>query len=202
MKAYKKSLAESPVASLRKRLGLSQEQMADQLKLSCSMIKMVESGKRAMSTPVLLQVAQLEIKLAAQPHLQSRDIHPAENNATDKYKRSCEMLFSHEAASRLKARKLQAKLQTITALYQKTREWLQLIESHKEENGHNPMTLAWWKKQEESAIQTLQNCGMPTQVLMRHKIALLESEAALYKNKHTEIKADLPQFFKSTAESS
>lgn len=63
MKASKKIKLLQGVTAIRVRLGLTQAQLAEQIKVSRSAISMLESGKRTIPTAALIRLSKLEISL-------------------------------------------------------------------------------------------------------------------------------------------
>jgi transcriptional regulator with XRE-family HTH domain len=197
MKIARRQTYSSGLAGIRKRLGLSQQQLADQLNVNRSTIKFAEQGKRSLPTSALLQVAQLEIMLSKEPEKPIYErLHPAETMIISKCRRSYELMFSKESTSRLNSIKLRSKLQVMSGLYNKNREWLNIVEKYLKENRKNGVTNEWWKKQQQSAVRTLNKCGLPLQAILKSKIALLDAESELYRNMKEQLKSDLPDFFK------
>ncbi len=196
MKIVKNKSLNSGLVAIRKRLGLSQEQLGAHLKLSRSTIKLAEQGQRSLPTAALLQVAQLEIKLATEPQAEKHELpHPAEKSSLEDCKRRYALLFAREAKCRLQRRKLEAKQRVLSVLYQKTREWLKVIEDSMKENRHDPTVVQWWKRQQQSAVKTLNSCSLPVQILLRSKMTLLEAEAGLYREMQERLKQELPSYF-------
>jgi transcriptional regulator with XRE-family HTH domain len=196
MKLVKRQNGENGLLAIRKRLGLSQEQLASLLHVHRSTIKFAEQGKRSLPTAALLKVAHMEILLAGAPQQTGfEDIHPAEKTAIRLCRRSYDRLFTREARCMLNSQKLAKKLAMMITLYQKTREWLKLTESGVKANRKELPVARYWKKQQVLAINTLNRCGLPLQILLKSRIAILDAEAELYKHMKLQLKKELPGFF-------
>lgn len=191
MKKFKERFQQSPLAGFRTRWGLSQQQLADQLQLSCSMIGMIELGKRRFPNRALLQLAQYEIKLAAHAGHPETISTPVSLATAAKYNTHCEQLRSKAVSCRMNAGRLRAKLKEMMALYQKNSEWLKLITLQLAEAGNSSSSLALWKKHEIKATLTLQYCCVPLQVLLLHQITGLEEEAELHQKKLQQLQQEL-----------
>lgn len=198
MKTVRLKKTDNWLLSLRQRLGLSQERMARQLKMSETAFRMAEQGRRSLPTMALIQLVQLEVKLGETGALPPEGPHPAEQESLSKCRQSYASLFAKEAQCRLRSRKLFTKLDMMQKLYGKTREWLQVIENAMEENAEDPSMVEWWRRQQQSAIRTLNRCSLPAQVLLQSRISLLNAETELYKNMQEQLKQDLPEFFLET----
>jgi transcriptional regulator with XRE-family HTH domain len=192
MKKFQQQFRQSPLAGFRLQWGLSQQQLADHLQLSSSMIGMIENGKRQLPARALLQLAQVEIKLAASaanPATATDYTHPG---TRAKYQDQCERLKAKALFCRLNAGRQRAKLKEMMALYQKNSEWLKLITLQLAEAGNSSSNLAVWKKHEIKATLTLQNCCVPLQVLLLHHITALDEEAELHQKKLQQLQQELP----------
>lgn len=186
----------SGLAAIRRRLGLNQEQLANQLHVHRSTIKLVEQGKRSLPTAALMLVANMEILLDSETqHTKYETIHPAEHNAVTTFRMSYDMLFARGSKCRLNSYELAKKLEMMTGLYQKTRAWLTVIELSVKENHPDQITAESWKKQQQHAFKTLNKCALPMQVLLKCRIAILDAEAELYNNIKQQLNIELHEFF-------
>lgn len=195
MKIVKRQNTKNGLAAIRQRLGLSQQQLADHLGINCSTVKLAEQGKRSLQTAALLKVADLEIMLASQPQKEQHEkIHAAEYALVAQCKRSYDGLFARESCCHINSLKLKARLRVMINLYNKTREWLHVIETAIHNMGEARNVEQGWEKQKKAAIKTLNRCGLPMQVLLKAKIAVLEAEANLYKIMKQQLMNELPEF--------
>jgi transcriptional regulator with XRE-family HTH domain len=182
MKTKRRRPAVAGIRAIRERLGLTQKELADLLQVGRSTVLMNERGERSLPGPAVLRAARLEIKLAAAPAIGREKLnwHPSEKLQDSDRRHALGLMTDRENKCRLQSHQLSAKLDSISALYFKTREWLQLIDAALEEGD---FTLAgenlWWKYQQTIALEKLSRCGAPEQALLRNKIALLEGEAEL-----------------------
>jgi transcriptional regulator with XRE-family HTH domain len=196
MKTVKRHTGNNWLLAIRTRLGLSQERMAEHIKISPTSFRMAEQGRRTLPTTALLQLIQLDMKLPAEPLKQEHtDLHPAEQNSLSECRRRYYFLFARESACRRKCCTMETRLKAMKILYQKTREWLHVIERSLEENRHDARAMQCWTKQQQQVIKTLSRCSLPEQVFMQSRITLLNAEAELYNNMQEQLKKELPDFF-------
>jgi transcriptional regulator with XRE-family HTH domain len=196
MKINKRYTGNEWMRNIRKRLGLSQEQMAGQLKLGPTSYKMTEQGRRTLPTNALLELIQLEVKIkAALPPDMQVEPHPEEQDSLRECRRRFYHLFTQESACRIKLSRLDTQWKMMRGLYQKTREWLNVTEQYIEESGDDAAGAERWKKQRQGALKTLSRCSLSAQVLLQSRITLLNAEAELYKNVQEQLKKELPDFF-------
>lgn len=187
-----RSYYNSSLLQVRKKLGLTQQQLADELQLSRVSITMIEQGKRSLSTTALLKLATLEMqaqdKRAGDPG-DSSSLHPAmaSHYAVIKSKRSCSVFMIQEASCRLKGRKLADSLQQMTARYEQLNHWMKLAETMIE--------TAELKKQKQAVQKKLDKCGLAAQGLLRHEISLAEAQASLYCHMQEHIKHEMNKHF-------
>jgi transcriptional regulator with XRE-family HTH domain len=196
MKAFKHAMQQNAISRFRRKWGLSQQEVADQVRISRSMVSMTEQGRRLMPTNVLMQLAQLETKLvSATGAVETAHTQYTEGCiAVTRCRRHCEQLAARESVCRSKAMQLKEKLKTMTGLYQKTLEWAAVIALHIKDAGDNGILLAIWKKHELTAGRTLDRCNLPAQLLLRHTIEALDAEAEMLGNKQLQIKQELAAF--------
>jgi transcriptional regulator with XRE-family HTH domain len=122
MKTFKYYTRLNSLSCFRRKWGLSQQQVAEQMQISRSMVSMIEHGHRPLPTNILLQLAQLEIKLAGiNISAAGKNIGGDAGITAARCKRHCYQLFERETHCRAKAVKLREKLEGMTALYQKNR---------------------------------------------------------------------------------
>ena len=190
------------MALVRKKLGLTQQQFADHLEISRSMVLHVERGIRSFSVPVLIKIANLEIKLAGDGTSQEVELpaQPVEQKSIANYHQSSNSMLARELKCKIESRKLSNKLKTMMAAYEQTSKWLRTIEKIlnelKEEGSAGRQTRdAWWYKQQEMALKKLTSTGLPAQALLRNKIALLDAEAEINKNIQKQFMEELPKLF-------
>ncbi|CAN5886136.1 hypothetical protein BH11BAC4_BH11BAC4_06670 [soil metagenome] len=183
------------LAGLRTRLGYTQQQLADQLNISRSLVAMVENKKRSMPADMLIKMASLEIQLAGNKMQQQTVLpHPAELEFSmpDIHSPS---LYERALKGRLQSRKLSAKLERMTGQYQETRKYLELLTLLLENKEANEDSISWWKASERSCIKKLEKCSLREQALLRNKIALVNAERQLSKSiqQHFGIKTGFPE---------
>jgi len=192
MKQFRQQLHQNCLSAFRRKWGLSQQQVADQMQVSRSAIGMFEQGRRSIPTNILIQLAQLEIKTASRDaRPQVKGIYPGADAMVIKCRNHCEQLELRESYCRAKADQLNEKLKIMIELHQKTTAWHEVILMHIKEAGDNKNVLFIWKKQELLVMRTLSKCSLHAQLLLKHTIDSLNEEAELHKNKHLQLKQDL-----------
>jgi len=192
MKDFKQHIHRNCLVAFRRKWGLNQQQVAEHMQLSRSMVGMIEQGRRAIPTNMLLQLAGLEIKMASINTAEEiRTVYPGADTIASKCKHHCEKLAIREMYCQEKSARLKAKLEIMATLYQKTSEWMNLVQLHIKEAGDNKNVLGIWKKHELAAMRTLNDCSLPSQLLLKHTITFLSGEAELLKKKQLQIKEEL-----------
>ncbi|CAN5861387.1 hypothetical protein BH11BAC4_BH11BAC4_22650 [soil metagenome] len=194
MKAFRQARNNSPLCSTRKKLGLSQQELADRLGVDRSTISLVELNLRSLPTAALLKLAALETsgELAAMergPDMEeeTETMNSAELNAWTRY---CNQLLLQERNCNQNSHLLQRKLDNMTGLYNKTNEWLQAIDKAAEVREN-----AWSKRQRLVAMGRLSKCGLITQYLLQRRIDLLKAEAELNQNTYRQCQDDYVNLF-------
>jgi len=196
MKAFKQIMKLNAISRIRSKWGLSQQEIADQVRMSRSMVSMIEQGRRLVPTDVLIQLAQLETNLSSANGSAQTPVtqYTEASTAVTRCRRHCEQLAARESVCRSKAAQLNEKLKTMAGLYQKTMDWMAVIALHTRDAGDNRMLLAIWKKHELTASRTLDRCNLPAQLLLRHTIETLEAETEMLNTKQLQIKQELAAF--------
>ena len=196
MKTIKRKPNLNGLATLRKKLGFSQELLAIYLSVHPSTIKLAELGKRKLPTPALIKVANMEITLAAKTKANEyQHIHPAEQPLLEVFKKKYDLLFERETNCRLLSHNLQKKLNQQMIRYQMIREKLQIIETAVQENEGDQLATQTWQTQQQFAIAIQNKCGLASQHLLKTRILILNAGAALYSNMKAHLMKDLPPFF-------
>lgn len=184
------------LADLREKLGFNQELMAMYLNVNLSTIKMAEVGLRTLPTYALIKFAELEKKLADKNDLpEYNNIHPSEQSELGSFWYEFDSFVLKEKKYDVECLLLEQKLALMASTYQKTREKLQIIEDILEENKFKEFDPTNWKRQREVAINVLNKCGLPMQVMMKNKIEFLESQVKLCRKLRLQVRAALPEVF-------
>lgn len=184
MKNSKHRKSNDGIAAIRKKLGLTQHEMAEILQITRSSLVMNELGARPLPGQALLKLSLLEINLATGTDMQrvSQLAHPAERMQSKDLTDACNRSTERENTCLMQVDKLASKLATITNRYQHTRHWLHLIEKNLEKGKFTLRNEAqWWKAQQEMAIAKLADCDRSVQQVLQNKIDLLIGEAQLNK---------------------
>lgn len=174
------------LASTRARFGLTQEQMAVQLGISRSTVKMIETNKRCLTSDKLVKLAALEIQLATMPPAAKvklpdcvKDLYEEANEC---YARKSSNLESHCIN---KARILEKQLKKMQQQQHELLKGLQNLDpllNHKLLDK-NPLLLQLMHSREKS-LKQLSACSPQEQARIKNKIVLLYAEAALNKSIH------------------
>ena len=189
------------IRRLRLAKGLSQEKMAEQLGIGTSAYKMAEQGRRGLATRALTEIARFEIKLSVNnPGDADGSPHPAEHGFVAAHKESYDRLFAREDQCRKLSRRLQFRLEALKKIYGRSRDWIRIMEEMGREQPGEKGNREWWKRQHKMTLKKLQHCGLPAQVLLKARIALLNAEAALYRNMKEQLNKELPAFFTDPAD--
>ncbi len=172
------------LGAIRRKLALTQQELAEILLIKRSSLVMNEHGKRPLPGTALLKLALLEIKLAKTLEHQ-RNIsgpHPAEKLDDRSLSAAANKSMQKENKCWARADKLMAKLSALTNTYNRTRHWLHIIDQSLEQGK---FTLEneeqWWKTQKAIALAKLASCDTPVQKLLKNNIDLLIGEAQLNK---------------------
>ena len=167
----------------RTRLGLSQEQLAEQLGISRSALSMAEYGRRNLPVAALLKLAQLEIKMAA-AMVTATAITAKETNITIPPQTSFESIQIRELQCELQIQKLSNLLQTMTIQYKKYDTQLRLLDAILEKESDEPTNVfsLSLQLQRDQVRRQLSRCGPTEQSLLRNRIALLGAETHLNKS--------------------
>ena len=170
---------------LRKKLGLTQEQMAMQLGISTSMVKMVETNRRSLGTDKLAKLVVLENQLAKLQQLNKIEL-PSSINAINSQAAKGFAMDVQYLGIRCTHRTMTLKRQ----LKKMQREHDALSTSI-----HNLDALEAIRQIEDPMLDTivlhrpkllrkLIKCNTYAQEMMKKKIALLQAEAILHQTAH------------------
>ncbi|MEO8769973.1 MAG: helix-turn-helix domain-containing protein [Ferruginibacter sp.] len=173
------------LASTRARLGLTQDQMAEQLGISHSMVKMIETNKRFLSSVALIRLASLEIRLAALPEA-GKSALPAcvkelYDNAGKDY---AQLTKSHELNCTYKAMILENKLEKMQADHEELVSCLHSMEAISKtqyDESSDPLTYNLLLNRTR-LLQKLSRCSPQEQAIARNRIAMLYAEVSLNKS--------------------
>jgi transcriptional regulator with XRE-family HTH domain len=172
-------LRTSGLAATRTRLGLSQQQLAEQLGVSKATISMAETGRRKLPTAALIRLAQLEIKMAtAKTEERSGAVIIASDEMPSPMQ--CHALEIRE----MQVRKLSGTLENMQLQFNRLHTQLQLIDAMlvKETNPHQNFFALCMQINRERLGRQLSKYGATQQTLLLNKIALLNAEAHLNKS--------------------
>lgn len=194
MKAFKQARNNSPLSATRKKFGLSQHELADQLGVDRSTISLVELNKRSLPTAALIKLAELEMTEPGQPLNQQPEPAPEQDDlagpALDFWNRYCKKLLMREQVCKQHSNLLHIRLCSMISHYHKTNAWLNAIDAAAEAREN-----AWVKRQRLVALRRLSKCGLPAQYLLRCRITLLEAESELNRNAYQQCQDDYSTLF-------
>ena len=167
------------ISGLREKLGLSQTQLANQLCVSKAAISMAESGRRSLPGAALLKLLELEKKMTVIESNTFTEIPETNKDLPAAVTLEYSQLRLQQCEDQV--RQLTHKLETMEALYKKLQGQLRLVETilEKEPDGSN-LTLPI---QRDRIFSKMSKCNSKEQALLRDKIALLNAEAGMHRNK-------------------
>lgn len=172
----------STLTATRNRLGLTQEEFAEQLGVSRSMIGMAECRQRTLPTETLVKLAALEITMAGNTTEGVIDKpHPAELEESCLNEHSTSMTYLKEKSCRAEAELLQCRLTVMESKYRQHRGCVDQLEKlvGQPTSGFAP---GWLETHHYRALCKLNKCSLVAQANLRHKIALLHAAATLHQS--------------------
>ncbi len=172
------------ISSLRDKLGLTQDELAEILMINRSSLAMNEQRRRPLPGNAILKIALLEITLVKSNKHQGRSTaaHPSERNMDTLINEMAAQSLLKESTCMVRAEKLKTQLASILIMYKRTRHWLELIEEAiAQEKFTLPDEQAWWERQKQMALSKLYTCDKTVQTHLQHKINLLLGEARLHR---------------------
>ena len=189
MKAFKQYRRIEGIAATRVRLGLSQQEFADQLGISRSLVAKAEGRQRTLPTSTIVKIASLEILLAGANSAKSAERpHPVEVEETYLNDHAPSLAYHKEMRCRAEALSLQCRLDVMEAKYKQLRLSLDQVETLVETGKGKEANfgVGYFEIHRHKLCRTLNKCSMPAQANLRHRIALLYAEAELHKSVHQE----------------
>ena len=170
------------LAASRAKLGLTQEQMAMQLGISKSMVKLVETNRRSLSTDKLAQVAMMEQQLEVLQLQNKVELPASMKNIYKDAGRSFDMdlqYLGHRCTHR--AMKLKKQLKRMEREHEALRASLLNLEALEAFRGIASDGLAEaLTLNRPKLLKKIVKCSGYAQEMTRKKIAVLQAEAALY----------------------
>lgn len=176
----------SALASVRTRLGLTQDQMAEQLGFSKSMVKMIETNKRFLSSDSLVKLAALEIRMAAMPATGKAALPTCLKELYDNdMKEYAGKTSMHEVDCNYKALHLERKLKKMQAEHDGLVSSLHNIESVTKirPGSEDQLNSSLWLHRAR-LLDRLSRCSPQEQAILKNRIALLYAEVSLKKSIH------------------
>ncbi|RYZ35131.1 MAG: XRE family transcriptional regulator [Sphingobacteriales bacterium] len=184
MKGFRQFRKAQGIGATRLRLGMTQEVFAMELGISRSLLSLAELGKRSLPTFALAKLAALEIRLAGLETIRSTQEanasrQPVNQSGTDD---ATVLLHYKEMQCRASADKKQWDLDIMVARYGQLRKSLDEAElllanvaDDMDNSYHCTMNILCFNLRRK-----IKNCDIPAQNALRHKIAMLYTEAAMH----------------------
>lgn len=195
MKTVKIKSSFSSLANLRKRLGVSQSEMATYLNVNISTLKLAELGDRTLPTGVLVKLAQIEIKLKEKPlQIIEGSLHPLEEVYSEEFESRFHQLFEGRDKIKYSISIIELKLETMILCYTTARNKIQILETVLPVVGNENEKAENLQRQYKLAKCALKSCGLAAQTLLKCRIALLNSQLNSYQAVQQKFKEELPAF--------
>ncbi len=186
------------LVAVRKRFGMSQQQLADHLGVSKSMVTLAERGKRDLGTQPLLKLAALEINYIAAPAAEPETEPPTPNEKLIARCRKELKLYKFRAMRcRSQYAVMQQKLEMLEERYRECCNLQRLLENlpWKNDKQIKKYTPNPWISQLEVVQEKLENCNPVIQAIMRVRIEYLRRETAINEECYQQILNELPNSF-------
>jgi transcriptional regulator with XRE-family HTH domain len=177
---------------LRVNLGITQEEFADYLGVTRTLLSMNEKGFRSLPTPALLKMANLEIiyhnflKVVKSKKTSATARHPQLQKHHEKLKKS---MRDHAAFCHDKKNVLQYKLEKMQKEHAYAETWSLLLDDllakHQKEKSID-FDPQWLEAQKKSTLKKMMRCGTASQAKLQATIQILGVEAQLYNKLHEE----------------
>ena len=169
----------------RERLGLSQEQLAEYLGISRSVLANYERTRRSLPTAALIRLSQLEIMFANMQQSKSNAHKEFHQPAVIQRQNAARQAFIKEAKYiDFKIAKIKRELTLLQTMYAQTQEWLFVIQGlsiadlpEKTRARH----LKWTAIAQDAATKKLERCDPAAQMMLEIKIAVLAAKAEAYR---------------------
>jgi transcriptional regulator with XRE-family HTH domain len=169
------------IIDIRKKLGISQEELANWLQVSRSTINNYEQGTHSLATNALIALAEIEIAYHQSSqktsfNLQDRTTHAAKANTQS----LCNDLLKQEAYCRRLAATLEKKLSKMKAVYAGMCVGMHLYETRAAllaRAGTNNAELKWLEILQEKQHRKMIGFGKEAQFVLQHRIDCLLREA-------------------------
>ncbi len=172
------------MASIRGRMGLTQEQFAIQLGISKSKVKLVETNRRNIPSDLLIKLAAMEIELVAVPKMNEKELPRAlkelynNNSAGHALEIKLRESYCHQKSLLLSKNLL--KMQHQYELLADRLRNLDVME--KALRNADEQRLNSIHNTRAQLLKKITKCGPLAQAAIRHKIALLRAEVVLSKS--------------------
>ena len=168
------------ITAIRKKLGLNQQQVAEWLGISRSLVALYEREERKLPHSAVVQLAALEIALYGIQQTRLTAGHKQQSNphSFQRHEYAKRSLNRQAKACGFKAAKMRMKLITLKTAHEQMAEWLEAIESlilQLPKDPGNNMKLLWLQAQQQMALKKLQECDPAAQLIMEAKIAVMDA---------------------------
>jgi transcriptional regulator with XRE-family HTH domain len=163
------------IKTLRKKLGLSQYDLAEYLGITRSQLNMAERGERGLNTASMLKISRMEIAITA---LNTGKRRLPEQPAAEQEKENVDReQFCRDEAARLE--NIHARMTRKAALLGNYIALLQELIITVEQDATAAHERDWLEGQKSAATRRLLKCGETKRAAMEIKIAALKSEAGV-----------------------
>jgi len=170
------------LAASRAKLGLTQEQLAMQLGISKSLVKMVETNRRSLSTDKLAQVAKMEQQMDLLQLQNNTELPESLKEIYSKTEASVDMSIEYLGLRcSHRAMKLKRQLKRMEREHESMRAGLlnlEALQSMRPQSGKGIAENILLNR--PALLKKIMKCSLNAQEMTRKKIALLHAESTLY----------------------
>ena len=167
------------IKMIRLKLGLSQQQVAEWLGVSRSLVTHYEQESRSLPSHAVLRLARLEILVdkMQKEKMAGRFNAKEYRSAPERNARLQRAIKLNAAYCGRKADKLRRELGELRLAHAQTIEWLQTLEwlLSEQEPGSESMEKEWLQLQYNQALKKLERCDETEQLKIIIKLAPLEA---------------------------
>ena len=169
-------------AFIREQLGLTQDEVAEWLDISRSLVANYERGERSLPTAALLQLGRLDIIYA---DMLKKKATPKTNKVPDAASQKRHAVLKEDLSSnaeilRYKAQKMRRDLKKVEEKHEQSLLLIEITDLLAVENSQekkNNGSLQWFRVKQKKAIQNLKTCDETVQLKMKVKIETMEAMA-------------------------
>ena len=171
--------------SIRNKFGLSQQQLAEYLGISRSVLANCERNRRSLPRSALTSLSRLEIMYTNMQQSKSITYHEIAQPGIIKRQNAARQALIKEATYiDFKVARLKRELTLLQTIYAQTQEWLFVIQQLSIEDlpGKKGERQSIWSAMAQDAATTKsEGCDPAAQLVLEIKIAVLEAKAEVYR---------------------